>query len=94
MATQIKLNQKERCLELVFNQGDKFKYPCQLLREQAGILSGQVYKEKDSENVANINIVTIEPQGNYGLIFCFDDGYQQGVFTWEKLYDIALEHSL
>ncbi len=39
----------------------------------------------------NVRITSVERMGNYALQFTFDDGHDSGIYTWEYLYQLALE---
>ena len=88
---EIKLHSASRVLELGYESGERFELPCEYLRvfspsvEVRGL--GELVAEK--EDVALINI---EPVGNYAVRLYFDDGHKSGVYSWEHLYDLAVNH--
>ena len=90
--TEIKLLQKEKRLELTFEDGEIFHLSCEYLRvhspsaEVKGHGPGQETLQVNKENV---NIVSIEPIGNYAIKPTFDDGHDSGIFSWETLYDLG-----
>ena len=43
-------------------------------------------------NKENVNIVGIEPIGNYAVKLIFDDGHDTGLYTWEYLYQLSGHH--
>ena len=88
---EIKLHQKRRILELVFDNGTKFELPCEYLRVfstsaevQAAKEQGQVITGKE-----NVNITKIEPVGSYAINLHFDDGHNTGIYAWATLYSLA-----
>lgn len=89
--TEIKLHQKSRLLEIGFDSGENFKYPCEYLRTHSK--SAEI--ETSATPVfgkADVNITKIEPQGNYGLRMFFDDGYDTGIFSWGSLYELGRDY--
>jgi len=89
--TEIKLHQKSHLLEISFDSGENFKYPCEYLRTHSK--SAEI--ETSAVPVfgkADVNITKIEPQGNYGLRMFFDDGYDTGIFSWDSLYELGSEY--
>jgi DUF971 family protein len=38
----------------------------------------------------NVNIVNIEPVGNYAVRLFFDDGHDTGLYSWEWLYHLGI----
>jgi len=89
--TEIKLHQKSHLLEMSFDSGENFKYPCEYLRTHSK--SAEI--ETSATPVfgkADVNITKIEPQGNYGLRMFFDDGYDTGIFSWDSLYNLGNDY--
>ncbi|OIZ99430.1 hypothetical protein BEV13_05840 [Rickettsiella grylli] len=90
---EIKLLQKTRIVEILFDNGKKFCLPCEYLRVFSP--SADAKKERrDAQLVSgkkNVNIITIEPVGHYAIRFIFDDNHQSGIYTWETLYELS-EH--
>jgi len=90
--TDIKLHQKSRVLELSYDDGKKFQFPCEYLRvyspsaEVTGHGPGQEVLQLNKEGV---NIDAIEPQGNYAIKLVFDDKHDTGIFTWDYLYELG-----
>ena len=37
----------------------------------------------------SVNIVEVEPVGNYAVCLRFDDGHDTGIYSWETLYDLG-----
>lgn len=87
--TDINLHQKSRMLEITFDDGNRYEYPCEYLRvyspsaEVQGHGPGQEVLQVGKENV---NITGIEPVGNYAVKLEFDDGHDTGLYSWDTLY--------
>lgn len=87
--TDIRLHQKSHLLEISFEDGANFKLPCEFLRvhspsaEVRGHGVGQEVLQLDKEGV---NIVAIEPVGQYAIKLYFDDGHNTGIYDWGLLY--------
>ncbi|MDH3282281.1 MAG: DUF971 domain-containing protein [Gammaproteobacteria bacterium] len=90
--TDIKLRQKQRILELMFDDGSHYELPCEYLRvyspsaEVRGHGPGQEVLQVGKEGV---NIAAIEPVGTYAVVLRFDDGHDTGIYSWDTLYDLA-----
>lgn len=93
--TEIKLHQKSRVLEITFDDGAHFKLPCEYLRvyspsaEVRGHGPGQEILQLGKENV---NITAIEPVGTYAVCLFFDDEHSTGIYSWEYLHDLGVNH--
>jgi DUF971 family protein len=90
--TELNLHQKSRVLEIAFDDGSRFNLPCEYLRvnspsaEVRGHGPGQGVLQVGKEGV---NIVKIEPIGNYAVCLHFDDEHNTGIYSWETLYDLG-----
>jgi len=93
--TDIKLHQKSRILEIVFDDGSQFELPCEYLRvyspsaEVRGHGPGQETLQTGKEDVS---IIDLQPVGHYGIKPTFSDGHDTGIFTWETLFHLGAHH--
>jgi DUF971 family protein len=90
--TDIRLHQASRKLEIAFDDGTQGRLSCEFLRvyspsaEVRGHGAGQEVLQVGKEEV---NIVGIEPVGNYAVRLDFSDGHNTGLYSWDYLYDLA-----
>lgn len=94
--TDIKLLQKTRVVEITFDNGKHFSLPCEYLRVFSPSAEVRGHGASQGKLVAgkqNVNIISIEPVGNYAIKLIFDDGHHTGLYSWETLYDLALNYS-
>jgi len=88
----ISLHKQSRVLEIVYNNGENFKLPCEYLRvfspsaDVKGHGPGQEVLQLGKEDV---NIKEVEPVGNYAVRLIFDDGHETGLYTWNYLYELG-----
>lgn len=93
--TDIVLHQQSRILEIAFEDGKTFKLPCEFLRvlspsaEVRGHGTGQEVLQTGKRDV---NIVAIEPVGNYAVKLVFSDGHDTGLYSWDYLYTLGVDH--
>jgi DUF971 family protein len=91
-ATEIILHQQSKLLELAFTDGERYKLPFEFLRvfspsaEVRGHGAGQ---ETLQYGKRNVNLIGIEPAGNYAIKLIFDDGHDSGLYTWEYLHELG-----
>jgi DUF971 family protein len=94
--TDIKLHQKSRLLEITFDNEAHYLLPCEFLRvyspsaEVRGHGSGQEVLQTGKEDV---NIVSIEPVGQYAVKLTFSDGHDTGLYSWDYLYELGLHQT-
>jgi DUF971 family protein len=86
---EIKLHQKSRKMEIALSDGNRFDLSYELLRvyspsaEVRGHGPGQEVLQAGKRNV---EIVSVEPSGNYAIQPSFSDGHSTGIYSWEYLY--------
>ena len=91
--TDIKLHQKSHVLEIAFDDGSHFNFPCEYLRvyspsaEVRGHGPGQEVLQLGKENV---NITHIDPVGTYAVCLHFDDGHNTGIYSWDWLHHLGV----
>lgn len=91
--TEIKLHKKSRLLEVAFADGKSFKLSHELLRvcspsaEVRGHGAGQ---ETLQTGKRDVEIVNIEPVGNYAVKLAFSDGHDSGLYSWDIFYNIGM----
>lgn len=88
----IRLHQASRLLEIKFDNDTECMLSCEFLRvyspsaEVKGHGYGQEVLQTGKEDV---NIVGIEPVGNYAVQLVFSDGHDTGLYSWDYLYELA-----
>jgi DUF971 family protein len=85
----ITLHGASRVLEVGFSDGSVFRLPFELLRvfspsaEVQGHGPGQEVLQTGKREV---EIVALEPVGNYAVQPTFSDGHESGIYAWDYLY--------
>jgi DUF971 family protein len=85
----ITLHQQSRVLEIGFSDGSEYRIPFELMRvcspsaEVQGHGKGQEVLQTGKRDV---DIVALEPVGNYAVQPTFSDGHSSGIFSWDYLY--------
>ena len=91
--TEIKLHQKSRILELAFDNGDHFELSYEFLRvftPSAEARGHGVGQETLQVGKRDVDIVNIEPVGNYAIKPIFSDGHDTGLYSWDILHSLCL----
>ena len=92
--TALTVHGQSRLLEIAFSDGAGFKIPFELMRvyspsaEVQGHGPGQEVLQTGKREV---DIVALEPVGNYAVKPVFSDGHDSGLFTWDYLYRLGAE---
>lgn len=88
----IRLRRQSRVLEVAFDDGRRFELPFEYLRvyspsaEVRGHGPGQETLQLGKEDV---QVVAIDPVGNYAVRLVFDDGHDSGLYAWAYLYELG-----
>jgi len=92
MPTGIKLHKVSRYLEVSYASGESFNLPFECLRAFSPVAEEKVDRQISGEtpDQSDVNISTINPVGSYAIQILFDDGYETGIYSWARLYDLAL----
>ena len=78
LPTELNLHQKSRVLEIAFDDGARFRLPCEYLRvyspsaEVRGHTPDQARLQVGKESV---NIRDLQQIGSYAVMIVFDDGH-------------------
>ncbi len=93
--TDIRLHQKSRVLELIYDSGERFELSFEFLRvytpsaEARGHGPGQ---ETLQTGKREVTVERLEPVGTYALRLVFSDGHDSGLYSWDLLYNLG-KHS-
>lgn len=90
--TDITVHRKSRTLELAFDDGSRFTLPFEYLRVHSP--SAEVRGHGPGQEVLqfgkrDVEIVELEPVGNYAIRPVFSDGHDSGLYSWDYLYALG-----
>jgi DUF971 family protein len=88
----IVLHRASKVLEVAFDNGERFRLPCEYLRVNSPSAEVQGHGPGQKVLVAGkreVNIDAIEPVGHYGVLLRFDDGHATGIFGWDTLLELG-----
>ena len=89
---EIRVKSKEKILEIDFDDGVSFAIAAELLRVESP--SAEIQGHGSGQKVTpagrrHVNILNVEPVGNYAIKISFDDLHDTGIFSWQYLYDLG-----
>ena len=93
----IKINKRRDAISLKFADNDAVELSAELLRVMSP--SAEVRGHKSSEaklqiGKRNVVIKSIQQTGNYALRINFDDGHDSGIYSWDYLYELAVNQAI
>lgn len=92
----ITLHGASRVLEVGFSDGSTYRIPFELMRvyspsaEVQGHGPGQEVLQTGKRDV---DIVSLEPVGNYAVKPTFSDGHDSGIYSWDYLYFLGSQQA-
>ncbi len=93
--TELNLHRKSKVLEITFSDGLHCNLSAEYLRvyspsaEVRGHGPGQEVLQVGKEEVG---IDHLAPVGNYAVTIHFDDGHNTGIYSWDTLYELSVNH--
>ena len=85
----ITVHSQSRVLEISFSDGARFRIPFELLRvcsPSAEVQGHGLGQETVQTGKRHVDLVAIEPVGNYAVQPTFSDGHNTGLYSWDYLY--------
>jgi DUF971 family protein len=90
--TEIRLIKDRRTLAVTYDSGERFELPAEYLRVKSPSAEVQGHSPSERKTVAgkrNVEIVSVEPVGNYAVRLVFDDLHSTGIFSWDYVLDLG-----
>jgi DUF971 family protein len=92
---ELRLKRAEKRLEVAFDDGSRFSLPAEYLRVESPSAEVQGHGPGQKTLVhgrAHVGIMELEPVGNYAVRIKFDDLHDTGIYSWNYLYQLGVEH--
>lgn len=90
--TDLILHRASHLLEVAFDDGSRYRLPCEYLRVESPSAEVQGHSPDQRVWVAgkrDVNISAVEPVGNYAVVLRFNDGHETGIYTWSFLKELG-----
>jgi DUF971 family protein len=92
---ELRLRKDRKVLAIVFDNGEKFELPAEALRVNSPSAEVQGHNPDERKTVAGkrkVEILEIQPVGNYAVRLVFDDLHSTGIFSWPYLAELGRRH--
>ena len=92
---ELRLRKAEKTLEIEFDDGKRFSLPAEYLRVESPSAEVQGHGPGEKTIIAgraHVGIIELEPVGNYAVRIKFDDLHDTGIYSWDYLYQLGIEH--
>jgi DUF971 family protein len=93
--TELRVFKEEGRMEIEFSDGVTHSLPAEYLRVESPSAEVQGHGPGEKQIVAeraHVGILDLEPVGNYAVRIKFDDLHDTGIFSWDYLYRLGVEH--
>ena len=95
--TEIRLSKDRRTLAVTFEPAESHALPAEYLRVFSPSAEVQGHSPEQRQTVggkAAVEILRVEPVGNYAVRLHFDDLHNSGIFPWSYLLKLGREHAI
>ena len=90
--TKITVRKDRRSLEVTFEDDQKFELPAEILRVLSPSAEVQGHSPEQRKTVGgkqNVEIMKMDPIGNYAVRITFDDMHDTGIFSWKYFRELG-----
>ncbi len=90
--TEIRLSKDKRTLTVAFDSDETFAIAAELLRVESPSAEVQGHDPSQKKIIPgkeNVEIMKIEPVGNYAVRLTFDDMHDTGIYSWDTLHKLG-----
>lgn len=90
--TELRLAKDRRTLTVAFDDGTAFDLSAEYLRVTSPSAEVQGHSPSERKTVPgkrNVEIIGVEPVGNYAVKLRFDDMHDTGIYGWDYLHDLG-----
>ena len=95
--TELRLKNDKKTLVVSFDDGASYDLSAEYLRVSSPSAEVQGHSPDQRKTVPgkrNVEIMTLDPVGNYAVRITFDDMHNTGIFSWVYLKRLGEEHAV
>ena len=94
--TEIRLAKDRKVLTVVFDSGETFALAAEYLRVKSPSAEVQGHAPEERKTVPGkraVQILEVLAVGNYAVRLVFDDRHSTGIYAWDYLRELGLNHA-
>jgi DUF971 family protein len=94
--TELRLHKDRKALGIAFDSGENFALDAEYLRVRSPSAEVQGHSPAERQTVPgkrNVQILEVQPVGNYAVRLVFDDMHSTGIFSWSYLLELGRNRS-
>lgn len=93
--TEVRLAKDRRSLTISFEDGASFTLPAEYLRVESPSAEVQGHNPDERKTVPGkraVEIMEVNPVGNYAVRLVFDDMHSTGIYSWDFFHQLGREY--
>lgn len=93
--TELRVREKGDTLAVTFDTQESFDLSAEYLRVESPSAEVKGHGPGQETLVAGkilVKILSVEPVGNYAVKIQFTDSHSSGIYSWDYLYKLGMEH--
>jgi DUF971 family protein len=90
--TELRLRKDRKALAVTFDSGESFELAAEYLRVRSPSAEVQGHSPSERRIVSgkqDVQILEVNPVGNYAVRLVFDDTHSTGIFSWDYLFELG-----
>jgi len=90
--TELRLHKDRKTLSVAFDNGERFELAAEYLRVRSPSAEVQGHSPSERRTVGgkrDVQILEINPIGNYAVRLVFDDMHSTGIFSWDYFLELG-----
>jgi DUF971 family protein len=90
--TELRLHKDRKTLTVTFDNGESFELAAEYLRVRSPSAEVQGHSPSERRTVGgkqDVQILALNPIGNYAVRLVFDDMHSTGIFSWDYLSELG-----
>ena len=94
--TEIRLSKDRRTLSVSFESGERHDLAAEYLRVESPSAEVQGHgpgQKKIMAGKRDVEIIAVQPVGNYAVTLVFDDLHDTGIYGWDTLAEMGRQHA-
>lgn len=90
--TKLTVRKDKKSLEIAFGENESYELTAEMLRVLSPSAEVQGHSPEQRKTIGgkkNVEIMKIEPVGNYAVRITFDDMHDTGIFSWSYFRELG-----
>lgn len=90
--TKLTVRKDKKSLEIAFGENEVYELTSEMLRVLSPSAEVQGHSPEQRKTIGgkqNVEIMSMEPVGNYAVRITFDDMHNTGIFSWAYLCELG-----